>query len=298
VFSNMLKQLVEKMKPNWATGGFDGCGLYPVDRSKAKRRTVKDVQDLLTDPYPIVLTPKTKGRRSITEAFQESMRPKPSKETRAALEKKKKPRKRVQHETGECLTSETAAARLQDEAEQANNKKKKSNVRKRKELVSGIPTDQDKSVLLNEAEVSNQLSNKVEVSNDHSNQAGSAQKKNSKTKRRRKLVLLSLISQDKNNYSNQKAGEKENSLASPILSQCDEVDGCLLDVQEHRKHERAKFWRETSNRSDKNMEHIMKTLKMGSQDPLEVDWEEEMFLEDNNYLFEDYVDLRPLLSKK
>ena len=79
------------------------------------------------------------------------------------------------------------------------------------------------------------------------------------------------------------------SLAAPIAvsdeSESDEDDP-LVDVRKHRKHERIQIRKANTKCSDKKMERMWKTVKTESQDPLEVDWEDKMFLDDNNYLFE------------
>lgn len=113
VFPSLVKQLVSKVDPQWAVGGFKGSGLVPLDKEVVRNRVISVTTEEHLD----------ENVTALREAIINTLSPEPTQETIAALENSKKRRQRVQSKVGEVLTSAEAMARLAEEEENRNDKK-------------------------------------------------------------------------------------------------------------------------------------------------------------------------------
>lgn len=110
-----------KHRQDLAVNGFKGSGLYPVDREAVDRRIVEvDVDD---DPLPGVSCESP--RKQLIKSIIEVVTPDPSRQP------KKKSRKRVQHSSGEVLTSEDVLNRLRIEEEMRQEKRSQKSSKKK-----------------------------------------------------------------------------------------------------------------------------------------------------------------------
>ena len=120
VFPGLLKQLCNKLSSRNAIAGFRATGLWPLSQDKVivrlskkvKATPEKQLSKVPTDREESqVVTPNTAMRAAVASILA----PAPSDETKALLQQKKRPRKRVQAKAGEVLTSEEVAERLRIE---------------------------------------------------------------------------------------------------------------------------------------------------------------------------------------
>ena len=121
VFPSLLSSLWPKLDPQHAVNGFRGAGLWPADRSAISRRLViNDSASSGVQGEADVHSPRQQLRLSILKVISPPEPP----------TVQNKARKRVQHKSGEILTSEEVLSRLEVEANERNAKKAKKDDKK------------------------------------------------------------------------------------------------------------------------------------------------------------------------
>ncbi|XP_065653039.1 uncharacterized protein LOC136080350 [Hydra vulgaris] len=130
VFPTLLKALISKIDNKLLKSGFNGSGLYSVDKSKPMKKIV-NMQPMHEE------VDKFNKKENVVKNLQRSidsvLTPSPSQPTLTALANSKKRRARVQAKKGEILTAQDVVARLQEE-EKNKAEKKTVSVSKRKLL--------------------------------------------------------------------------------------------------------------------------------------------------------------------
>ncbi|XP_065671687.1 uncharacterized protein LOC136089564 [Hydra vulgaris] len=130
VFPTLLKALISKIDNKLLKSGFNGSGLYSVDKSKPMKKIVNmQPKHEEVDKF----NKKENVVKNLQRAIDSVLTPSPSQPTLTALTHSKKRRARVQAKKGEILTAQDVVARLQEE-EKNKAEKKTVSVSKRKLL--------------------------------------------------------------------------------------------------------------------------------------------------------------------
>jgi len=120
IFPSLLKKLVDQIDGELLKSGFNGSGLFPIDRSKPMKKvvTVKPKGDTENNSNP-----HNQVVEHLQRAIESVLTPSPSQSTVAALANTKKRRARVQAKKGEILTEHDVAMRLNEEEKKRSEKK-------------------------------------------------------------------------------------------------------------------------------------------------------------------------------
>jgi hypothetical protein len=136
-FPHLLNKLFQELKRENAVKGFEGAGLYPVNKIPVEKRILLTeklkLHELLEPPIPTDIPEQSPPSPSLVSspmkdlkiAILKTLTPTLSRETRDALNNNNKKRKRVQHSAGEILTEKEVVERLQKEEIQRSRKRKK-----------------------------------------------------------------------------------------------------------------------------------------------------------------------------
>ena len=127
IFPSLLKGAWEKATATSVSGGFKGAGLFPVDRQRILNRIQPDSTGMVQPGEPGPSTPSKNGgrnlpptselspRRVLVSAITRVISPEATPAVETARLNARQKRHRVQALTGEILTEEASAARLQEE---------------------------------------------------------------------------------------------------------------------------------------------------------------------------------------
>eukprot|EP00116_Pleurobrachia_bachei_P003132 sb/3463394/ len=122
-----------------AVNGFIKSGLFPLDRTKIPKEklvlatTVVPLPVPLPNPASEPVTPLSAMRRAVTTTLA----------PKSLMETKKKLRRRVQREGGECLTEESVLQRMIDADTQRKNRMNKGKVTKKLRVVKNEPAPEN-----------------------------------------------------------------------------------------------------------------------------------------------------------
>ena len=127
-FSLLIKGVWDNLKPEWAISGFAATGLYPLKKDACSRKIVPNARDDL--PSNSILSrvqkqgPRSSGRLLI-KTLQKEIRPVTPAHIVAHNQKLQQvKRKRVQFKHGEVMTKPLSLARLKEEQEAREAKKR------------------------------------------------------------------------------------------------------------------------------------------------------------------------------
>ena len=140
-FPAVLKQAWGSLDSANVLNGFKKTGLYPLNKDAVNDKIVIDPIKLLNQnkpDKPTTSNTKKDPTQLMIDAVTKVLQPDISEEFQAALNNKKKPRKRVQAKTGEILTKDIVLERLLVEQEEREKKKKVVTKKKAKATSSGV----------------------------------------------------------------------------------------------------------------------------------------------------------------
>ena len=112
VFPTLLKALVSKIDSKLLKNGFNGSGIYPVDKSKPMKK-IMNMQQKLDEVDKF--NEKENVLKSLQRGIESALTPSLSEPKLRALANAKNRRARVQAQKGEILTAQDVVARLQEE---------------------------------------------------------------------------------------------------------------------------------------------------------------------------------------